>query len=86
MEPVKYIRQIMTYNKTVHENLFGAYTRFTEESEKAAIGIAEKLGFSFGGNNEVAHEVSNMLRKGRENYKKAVDEGFERFESYIKAV
>jgi hypothetical protein len=86
MEPLKYVKQVVTYNRTAHENLFGAYSRFSEESEKAVIGIVEKLGLSFGGNNEVFHEMSNMLRKGREYYKKTVDEGFEKFESYIKAV
>lgn len=86
MEPLKYIGQIISYNKTAHENLFGAYTRFTEETEKAALGIIEKLGFAFGGNNEVFHEMSGMLKKGRENYKKAIDQSFEKAEAYIKAV
>ncbi|WP_027359095.1 hypothetical protein [Desulforegula conservatrix] len=86
MEPLKYMKQIVNYNRTAHENLYGAYSRFTEETEKAALGIVEKMGFAFGGNNEVFHEVSNLLKKGRENYKKAVDEGFVKVESYIKAV
>lgn len=83
MEPLKYIKQVVSYNKTAHENLFGAYTRFTEETEKVALGIIEKIGFPFGGNNEVFHEMSNVLKKGRENYKKAVDEGFAKVEAYM---
>lgn len=86
MEPLKYFKQIVNYNKTAHENLYGAYKRFSEETEKAALGIVEKMGFAFGGNNEVFHEVSNQLKKGRENYKKTVDESFAKFDSYVKTV
>lgn len=86
MEPLKYFKQVVNYNKTAHENLYGAYTRFSEETEKAALGIVEKMGFAFGGNNEVFHEASAMLKKSRENYKKAIDKSFAQLDSYVKTV
>lgn len=82
-EPGKMAKQIIEFQKTAFENSFSARVMIQGQTEKLADQFITK-------NNMIPEESQKMInewrlafKKGRDDFKKSVDENFKRIESFF---
>lgn len=78
MDPVKVGLQVLDFQKSVFNNTYNAMLQIQQQTEKMAEPLLKN-------NPVVPEEWRNMLKKNQEETKKAIDEGFDKAESYFSA-
>ena len=84
MDQKDIFKQMIDFNKTAFDNIFNNMIMLQEQTEKMtntflnqATGIPDE-------GKKVITEWVKAYKKGREDYKKAVDESFKKVESFFK--
>ena len=76
-------KQIIEFNKTAFDNTFKAMVMLQDQMEAmAAMAIEQSTGIPDEGKKAIEEWVKNY-KKGREEFKRAVDEGFRMLESVL---
>jgi hypothetical protein len=82
MEAYDFAKQMIDLQKTTFQNTFNALTMFQEQTEKMATAFLNQTpGLSKEGRKAINEWVS-AFKKARDDFKKAVDEGFEKVEAF----
>lgn len=83
MEPLKLAKQMIDFNKATFDNTFSAMVLLQEQTEKMVNTFMEQATFLPAEGKKMLNEWVETFRKGRENFKKTVDESFARVEDYF---
>lgn len=83
MEPLKLAKQMIDFNKATFDNTFSAMVLLQEQMEKMVGVFMEQSTFLPAEGRKMLDEWVEAFKKGRENFKKTVDEGFAKVEDYF---
>ena len=83
MEPLKLAKQIIDFNKATFDNGFNAMVMLQEQMEKTQSSFLEQAAWFPAEGRKALGEWVATCKKGRENFKTVVDEGFTKVESYF---
>ncbi len=81
MDQVKLTKQIFDFNRAAFENSFNAMVTLQEQTEKMVSAFLEQAGWIPSEGKKAVTQWVETLKKGRGEFKKAVDESFTKFEA-----
>lgn len=83
MEPMKMARQFIEFNKSSFDNSFNAIVVMQEHTDKMVQTFMEQATWLPAEGKKVLNEWAAAYRKGRDAYKKTVDDSFKKVEEYF---
>jgi polyhydroxyalkanoate synthesis regulator phasin len=83
MEPIKMAKQMIDFNKATLDNTFDAMVLLQKQTEKMVTTFMAQATFLPEEGKKMLDEWVQTFKKGREEFKKAVDEGFTKVETYF---
>jgi len=83
METIKLARQSLLFQKTVFENSFNAMALTQDQTEKMVSAYLEQLPWVTDEGKKSLKDTIDMAKKARDDFKKAVDEGYAKFEELL---
>ena len=83
MEQVKMVKQMIDFNKATFDNTFSAMVLLQEQTEMMTKTFTEQATSLSDEGKKALNEWVQTFKKGREEFKKAVDEGFGKVEAYF---
>lgn len=81
MEPSKMAKQMISFQKTVFDNSFNALAVVQDQTETMIKTFMGQFPMTTDESKKQLEETLEYTRKAREEFKKAVDEGYARMES-----
>ena len=76
-------KQMLDFNRNTFDNTYGVMCQLQEQSEKMVTSWIEQAEWIPSEGKKAVADMSAMLKKGRDEFKKAVDENFGRVEAYF---
>ena len=83
MDQKQIAKQMIEFNKTAFDNTFSAMIMMQDQTEKMVSGFVEKATWLPAEGKKAINDWTNTYKKGREDYKAAVDESFEKVTYYF---
>jgi polyhydroxyalkanoate synthesis regulator phasin len=83
MEPLKMAKQMIDFNKATFDNTFDAMVLLQEQTEKMFSTFMAQATFLPEEGKKMLSEWVQSFKKGREDFKKSVDESFGKVETYF---
>ncbi|MGD0886736.1 MAG: hypothetical protein ABSA46_17990 [Thermodesulfovibrionales bacterium] len=83
MDPLKLTKQMIDFNKASFDNTFTAMVLLQEQTEKMVNAFMEQATWLPGEGRKALNEWVETVKKGREDFKKVVDQGFGKVEDYF---
>ena len=83
MDPLKLTKQMIDFNKASFDNTFTAMVLLQEQTEKMVNAFMEQATWLPGEGKKALNEWVETVKKGREDFKKVVDQGFGKVEHYF---
>ncbi len=80
MEPGKIAKQMILFQKTLFENNFAAMNAVQDQTEKIFNTFMDQLPWVPEEGKKAVNDSVKFYKKAREDYKKAVDDGFAKME------
>lgn len=80
METTQFAKQTLGFQKTILENSFNAMTMVQDQTEKMVNGYLDQLPWVTAEGKKSMQTSINMGKKARNDFKKAVDDGFSKIE------
>ncbi|MGM0418272.1 MAG: hypothetical protein ACQEQS_06080 [Thermodesulfobacteriota bacterium] len=80
MEPTKMVQQMFDFQKTAFENSYNAMTMFQSQTEKMAESMLSKNSMLPEESQKMINEWMLAAKKGREEFKKSIDDNFSKME------
>ncbi len=76
-------KQMINFNRTTFESTLGAMCMLQEQSEKMMSTFVEQAPWIPGEGKKAISDMAAMYKKGCAEFKKAVDESFDKLEAYF---
>ena len=83
MEPLKMAKQMIDFQKATFDNTFEAMVLLQDQTERMAATFMEQATFFPEEGKKMVRDWVQTFKKGREEFKKAVDESFAKVEAYF---
>lgn len=83
METVKLARQSLLFQKTIFENSFNALVLTQDQTEKMVTAYLDQLPWATEEGRKSLKGTVDLARKARDDFKKAVDDGYKKFEELL---
>lgn len=83
METAQFAKQTLNFQKTIFNNSFNAMILVQEQSEKMVSSYLEKLPWVTEENRNSLQSSVDMAKKARDDFRKAVEDGFTKFEEML---
>lgn len=83
MDQKQIFKQMIDFNKALFENTFNSMASLQEQAETLGSMFIEQAPWIPGEGKKVVNDWVGACKKGRENFKKAVDDGFKKAESLM---
>ena len=83
MEPLKMAKQMIDFQKATFDNTFSAMVMLQEQTERMVQTLMGQATFLPDEGKKMLNEWVQSFKKGREEFKKAVDESFGKVEAYF---
>jgi uncharacterized coiled-coil DUF342 family protein len=83
MDQKQILKQMIDFNKATFDNTFNAIVMLQEQAERAANTLLEQANWLPEDGKKAINEWVKAYKKGREDYKKVVDENFQKVESFF---
>jgi hypothetical protein len=83
MEPLKLAKQMIDFNKTTFDNSFNSMVLIQEQTEKMVNVFLEQSTWLPEDGRKILNEWVAAYKKGREEFKKVVDESYKKVDSYF---
>jgi hypothetical protein len=83
MEPLKMAKQMIDFQKATFDNTFNAMVLLQEQTERMFGTLMEQATFLPDEGKKMLNEWVQSFKKGREEFKKAIDESFGKVEVYF---
>ena len=81
----KMLKQMIDFNKAAFDNTFNAVVILQEQTEKATNTLLDQATWLPQDGRKAIDDWTKAYKKGRENFKKTVDENFKKVEGFFKA-
>ena len=81
----QFFKQWLDFNKLAFNNTFNAVVMFQEQMEKMASAVLVQSSWMPEDGRKAIDEMIGTYKKGREDFKKVVDDGFEKVETFFAA-
>jgi polyhydroxyalkanoate synthesis regulator phasin len=83
MEPLKMAKQMIDFNKATFDNSFSSMVMLQEQTEKMVSSFVDQAAWLPEEGKKALKEWLATYKKGREEYKKMVDEGYKKVDSFF---
>jgi len=83
METAKFAKQTLGFQRTIFDNSFNAMIMVQDQTEKLITSYLDQLPWITEENKKSLETTSNMVKKAREDFKKSVDDGYNKFEELL---
>lgn len=83
METAKFAKQTLGFQKTMFDNSFNAMVMAQDQSEKMLNSYIEKLPWVTEESRNSLQTSIDMAKKAREDFKKAVEDGFSKIDEML---
>ena len=83
MESTKIVKQTLGFQKTIFENSFNALVVAQEQTEKMVNSYLEQLPWVTEESKKSLQTSVDMAKKARDDFKKAVEDGYAKFEEML---
>lgn len=83
METAKFAKQTLGFQKTIFENSFNAMIMAQDQTEKMVNSYLDQLPWVTEDSKKSLHTSLDMAKKARDDFKKAVEDGFVKFEELL---
>ena len=83
MEPLKLAKQMIDFNKATFDNSFSSMVLLQEQSEKMVKAFLDQATWLPEEGKKVLNEWVAAYKKGREEFKKMVDESYKKVDDYF---
>lgn len=83
METIKLVRQSLLFQKTVFENSFNAMVLTQDLTEKMVMPYLDQLPWVTEDGKKSLADTIDLVKKAREDFKKAVNDGYKKFEELL---
>ena len=83
MESAKFFKQTVGFQKTVFENSFNALVVAQDQTEKMVSSYLDQLPWVTEESKKSMQASVDLAKKARDDFKKAVDEGYAKFEELL---
>ena len=83
METGKIAKQMIDFQKTTFDNSFNAMVAFQDQTEKMMNVFMEQAVWMPEDGKKAVNEWGAVYKKGRDDFKKTVDENFSKFEGFF---
>ncbi|MFO7494893.1 MAG: hypothetical protein R6X05_04570 [Desulfobacterales bacterium] len=83
MDQKQILKQMIDFNKATFDNTFNAMVMLQEQAERAANTLLEQSNWLPEDGKKAINEWVKAYKKGREDFKKVVDENFQKVESFF---
>ena len=83
MEPLKMAKQMIDFNKATFDNAFNAMVLLQEQAEKTTKDFVDRAASLPDEGTKMLNEWIQTLKKGREEFKKVVDESFSKVDAFF---
>ncbi|MFZ5569616.1 MAG: hypothetical protein ACOZF0_04390 [Thermodesulfobacteriota bacterium] len=84
MDPKQVFKQMLEFNKTSFTNAYNAMVMVQDQSETMAGSMMSQAAWLPEEGRKAVQDWVNACKKGREEYKKLVDNAFEKVEAFFK--
>jgi 4-alpha-glucanotransferase len=85
MEHYQFLKQMTQFNKTAFDSSYNAMCMFREHNEKMATSLLDQATWMPEEGKKAINDWVNAYKKGREDFKKVVDENFKKVEDFFSA-
>ncbi len=91
MEPAieaatRFAKQVIDFQRTMFENVFKSMVMFQDQTESATSTLLKQATWLPKEGRDTINEWVKACKKGREDYKKMIDEGFDNMEKFFPKV
>jgi hypothetical protein len=83
MDPNKLMKQMVDFNKATFDNTFNAITMLQDQMERMSSMFLEQTPALPEEGKKAVKEWLKAYKTGREEFKKAVDEGYKKLEGFL---
>jgi len=83
MDPLKMTKQMIEFNKATFDNTFSAMVMLQEQTEAMVNSFMEQANWVPEEGRKVLNEWLASYKKGRNEFKKTVDQSFKKVENYF---
>jgi polyhydroxyalkanoate synthesis regulator phasin len=83
MDSAKIAKQMIDFQKTTFDNTFSAMVMMQEQTEKMANTLLEQAAWMPEEGKKAVSDWVKAYKKGREDFKKSVDENFKKVEDFF---
>mgnify|MGYP000305018371 CR=1 FL=1 len=83
MEPLKMAKQMIDFNKATFDNSFSSMVLIQEQTEKMVRAFLDQSTWLPEEGKKVLNEWVSAYKKGREEFKKMVDESYKKVDDYF---
>ncbi len=83
MESVKFVKQTLGFQKTIFENSFNAMIVVQDQTEKMINSYLDQLPWVTDESKSSMKATVDLVKKSRDDFKTAVDDGFTKFEEML---
>lgn len=83
MEPMKLAKQMIDFNKATFDNSFNTMVLLQEQTEKMVNAFLEQSTWLPEEGKKILNEWVAAYKKGREEFKKVVNEGYKKVDAYF---
>jgi Cft2 family RNA processing exonuclease len=83
METTQFAKQTLSFQKTIFENSFNAMVMAQDQTETMFNNYLEKLPWVTEESKKTMDASAEIAKKARDDFKKAVEDGFARFEELL---
>ena len=83
MDPVQIAKQMIDFQKTTFDNTFSAMVMLQEQTERMANTLLEQATWMPAEGKKAINDWVKAYKKGREDFKKTVDENFKKVENFF---
>ncbi len=83
MEPLQIAKQMIEFNKSSFDNTFTAMVLLQEQTEKMVNSFMEQANWLPEEGRNILDEWLATYKKGRDEFKKTVDESFQKVQEYF---
>lgn len=83
MDPLKITKQMIDFNKVTFDNSFQAMVLLQEQTEKIVDSLLQQATWLPGEGKKLITDWVATFKKGREEFKKNIDETYKKVEAYF---
>ena len=83
MDTTQIAKQTLTFQRTVFDNSFKAMIMVQDQTEKMVGGYLDKLPWVTEEQKRSMQDSINMAKQARDDFKKAIEDGFGKFEEML---